>query len=67
MIKLKDDFEISVWVSIYTKNCGQDDTWQDGDPSAEIADKGIKSLRLRMVDPSKPYADELNTDPSITY
>jgi len=59
MIKLKDDFEISVWVSIYTKSCGQqDDMWQDGDPAADIADKGIESLRLRMVDPSNPSKEE---------
>jgi len=48
MIKLKDDFEVNVWVNIYSKNAGNDDIYHDGDPAAETADKAIRSLRMRM-------------------
>lgn len=64
MIQLKDDFEISFWVAVYTKSCGQEDVYHDGDPAAEIADKAIRALRVRTPDPKKgsdnPYLNSPN-------
>lgn len=60
MIQLKDDFEISFWVAVYTKNCGQEDVYHDGDPAGDTADKAIRALRCRVSNPSKHETDNGN-------
>lgn len=57
MIQLKDDFEISFWVAVYTKSCGQEDVYHDGDPASETADKAVIALRRRIPDPKKSNTD----------